>query len=213
MFARLLAAFCLFNLVVVSAWGSPSEPSPSEIVVYLSASAAQPQRPLDFMKLELGRLMRTAGYRMEWSDARTPERSTTDSVLAVVDLRGTCEAGVPSTGKTTALASTAVSEGRVLPFSSVDCASLTRVLATALAAEAPARRDYLYGRAMARLLAHELYHILLQTQDHSREGIARPAFTAVDLLTEHFEFEVSTLAKLRPAVPARGTDSGDSVAR
>jgi hypothetical protein len=167
--------------------------------VYLTGGV-QPQRPLLYMKLELGRLMGSAGYGVEWTDARDRERPSTGSPLTVVELRGTCEITSLPAGKVGALASTAVSGGKIIPFSSVDCASLTRLLAGPLSAEAPARRDFLYGRAMARLLAHELYHVLLNTGEHAREGIARAGFSRSDLLTEQFEFERATLAKMRPPV-------------
>jgi hypothetical protein len=193
--------------------------------VYLTSYVAQAQHPLDYMKLELGHVMATAGYRIQWDDAWSGSRMrgfpSTSSTLVVVELRGSCAipAGNIASGHPTArreiLASTAVADGQILPFSWLDCASLTNVLAAPLAAEAGARRDFFYGRAMARLLAHELYHILLKTGDHAREGIARPGFTANDLLTEHFEFDETTLAKLRPpqAIPSSGASSEVSVAR
>jgi hypothetical protein len=206
MSARLLAAFCLSNLVVCPGWGAFQEQPESELVVYLSGGV-QPQRPLLYMKAELGRLMSTAGYHIEWTDARDREKSSTYSQLTVVELRGTCEMTTLPAAKVGVLASTAVSGGKIIPFSSVDCASLTRMLSAPLVAEPPARRDFLYGRAMARLLAHELYHVLLNTEGHSREGIAQAGFSTSDLLTEHFEFEAGTLAKLRPVPTTRGTGS------
>jgi hypothetical protein len=213
MSARVLATCCLLDLVVVPALGLSADLPESELVVYLSGGV-QPQRSLLYMKLELARLMRTAGYRVAWSDARDPAPPSTDSAMAVVELRGTCEWSSLPAGRVDALASTAVSDGKILPFSSVDCASLTRMLAGPLANEPGARRDFLYGRAMARVLAHELYHVLVQTGDHSREGIARAGFSAVDLVTERFEFEQGTLAKLRPAVAARsGAAGGEATAR
>jgi hypothetical protein len=193
MYARLLAAFCLVHVGVGCLLGSSEDQSETPLVVYLSGSA-QPQRSIEYMKLELGHLMRTAGYRVEWSDAHP----STDSVLIVVKLRGACEVNETGPAKPGSLASTAVTDdGRILPFSSIDCDSLTQLLASQLATQSRVRRDFLYGRAMARVLAHEIYHVLLETSNHSREGVARAGFTAGDLLSEHFEFEQSTLVKLR----------------
>ena len=39
------------------------------------------------------------------------------------------------------------------------------------------------GRALGRVTAHELRHILLRTRKHSREGFAKPAQTSAELLT------------------------------
>jgi len=204
MYARLLAAFCLVHLAVGCLLGSSDDQPETPLVVYLSGSA-QPQRSVDYMKLELGHLMRTAGYRVEWSDAHP----STDSVLIVVRLRGACEVNETLPAKPGPLASTAVADGRILPFSSVDCDSLTQLLAPQLASQSLARRDFLYGRAMARVVAHEIYHILLDTSDHSREGVARACFTAADLLRENFEFEQNTLARLR-VIPRGQSTSGSA---
>ena len=210
MFARrhaLKAAFCLISLVALPMPGYSSEPPSSELVVYLTSNSGtgsvQPQRSIDYMKLEVGRLMAMAGYRVTWRDARSSGRETINGALALVELRGLC--GI-STGsplrdagpmKSNSFATTSVSEGRVLPFSAVHCDNLTTALAGPLATEPGSRRDYLYGRAMARVLAHELYHVLLRTVDHAHSGIARTSFNATDLLTERFDFETTTLAKLR----------------
>jgi len=211
MFARLLALCCLVN-PVVSLRAASTEPAPSPLIVYLVNSAGQPVHPLEFMKRELSQLMRSAGYRVEWLDARAEARGSGAAALAVVELRGSC--GMPAgsfsaepsavTGDSLAFSST--SEGRILPFSQLNCETLTRVVGPSLAAEPGARRDFLYGRAMARLLAHELYHVLLNTGGHAAEGVAKPAFTPTDLLTERFEFEPGTVALLQQRPSAQAAD-------
>ncbi len=207
MFARLLAAFCLLNLAVVCRAGS-DDPANSELVIYLRADAAQAPHLTAIMKRELAPLMLSAGYRVEWRDAQAKFDSTAGN-LVVVQLEGACGVlnGALSESKT--LASTAVADDSVLPFSTIHCGSLSRVLGPMLAQEAGARREFLYGRAMARVLAHELYHILANTKDHDRDGIAKPHFTSGDLVTERFDFEHTTLAKLARPAAADVVDTGD----
>lgn len=209
MFARLLAAFCLFNLAVVPVWAS-------ELVVYLRTDSLQPARPVEIMKRELAPMMLLAGYRVEWRDA--PDKiGSTPSFLVVVEMHGSCAmpagsfASDVAAPETKTLASTAVSDDNVLPFSFINCSGLTRMLAPLIASEAGARRDFLYGRAMARLLAHELYHILANTRDHDGEGIAKSHFSFSDLLTERFEFEHTTLAKFPHQLPESVTETGADV--
>jgi hypothetical protein len=38
------------------------------------------------------------------------------------------------------------------------------------------------GRALGRVAAHELYHVLGNTQSHGEAGLAKPSFGTVDLL-------------------------------
>jgi hypothetical protein len=172
-------------------------------VVYLRTGGHQPAAPIEHMKRELSALMREAGFRVEWRSLDSEQRDSTDGpYLAVLELNGTCGIGpwapnVAAEVRTSSLASTSVSDGHVLPFSKVNCAVVTRSVMPALLREAGAQRDFLYGRAMARVVAHELYHVLLKTPDHAHTGIARNCFTAEDLLTERFEFEGATLARLR----------------
>jgi hypothetical protein len=121
----------------------------------------------------------------------------------VVDLNGICAlpvgyaAGNAPAASGNSLATTNVTDGHVLPFSAVNCAALSRVLAPALLRDAGAQRDFLYGRAMARVVAHELYHVLMRTTEHGRAGIARGCFSVEDLVAERFEFEATVLARMR----------------
>lgn len=108
------------------------------------------------------------------------------------------------------LASTAVTDGHILPFSSVDCKTLTQFLAPLLIGQPDARREFLYGRAMGRVVAHELYHILSNEPGHDEEGVAKPSFTPRDVLADQFNFNHATLAKFQPR-PAEsgGYDSSE----
>ncbi len=212
MFARLLAAFCLINLAVVPCRAGSDDPANSELVLYLRTDLPQSPHTVDIMKSEVASLMQSAAYRVVWRDARSKPDSTAAN-LVVVRLQGAC--GVPAgssvsdgpVADTRTLAFTAVSDDVVLPFSTINCGALSRVVWPLLVQEPGARRDFLYGRAMARLLAHELYHILANTRDHEREGIAKSHFTFTDLLTERFEFEHTTLAKLQRPAPEVVTET------
>ena len=51
-------------------------------------------------------------------------------------------------------------------------------------------------RAVARVAAHEIYHILAQTADHDESGVAKASFSANDLMIEGFSFKASSLHRL-----------------
>lgn len=200
MFARRVAAFCLFNLAVSAVWGAGNQAPAERLVVYLSADAIQSPRVIDSLKRELSRLMRTAGYELDLHDSAT-ESGGTASALLLVSLQGACSMPAgdpipPPLENPVSLGATAIAEGHVLPFSFVNCGRLTRMLAPLLIAEPPMRRDLLYGRAAARVLAHEFYHVLLGERDHAADGLAKAIFSPTELIGEQFEFESSTRAKL-----------------
>jgi hypothetical protein len=150
------------------------------------------------MQREVNALMKAAGYRVDWRIAGESP-ATEATALVVMELRGTCLAPDSSTSLDrledgSILASTAVSDGQILPFSWVNCESVTKLLGHSIAGS---RKNFLYGRAIGRLVAHELYHILTKERHHAESGVAKAAFSAQDLLAEHFEFEQTALASLR----------------
>jgi hypothetical protein len=175
----------------------------ARLAVYLSVGPNQPAAPLEQMKRELTGLMQAAGYQVIWQDPRSPDKTGETSALVVLELRGSC--GLPpgyyhaerSVDSGASLAETSVTEQGVLPFSWVNCANLSRMIGPALSNEAPGQRDYLYGRAIARVVAHELYHVMMGSRDHGHEGVAKPRFTTSELLNERFDFDHASLAKLR----------------
>lgn len=202
MFARSLA---LFAIVSISAAASELPPVGS-ITIYLKSGAAD-VAAVGYMKRELSGLMQTAGYRLEWVNASAAIPDVRNGQLVVLALTGDCtvrrdslepgeDFGIES------LASTPVSDGEILPFSTLHCDTLNRVLGGAIAAASDQRRPWLYGRAMARLAAHELYHVLTNTRSHSQAGVSKPCFSSRDLLADHFEFENAALAKMRRGAPA-----------
>ncbi|HUB81688.1 MAG TPA: hypothetical protein VMB03_22975 [Bryobacteraceae bacterium] len=192
----------------------------TELAVYLSTSPNQPAAPVDTMKRELSAIMQSAGYRVLYRDPRAPDPQAQFSALVVLEMRGTC--GMPfgnyrlerAVASGASLAETSVSDGIVMPFSRINCANLTRLIGPVLADEAGAQRDYLYGRALARVAAHELYHVMMGSREHAHQGMAKASFSVNDLLDDRFEFDRAALVLMRrkaaawqPIAPA-GADSG-----
>ena len=212
MYARLLACLLVTSASVVAS--EPGSALPGSIVeVYLKAAESTSSAVLDAMKIELVSLMQTAGVGVKWrrSSEKTP---VSRGDLVVVTLSGMCEAPPPNIrmGRLTSLpplAASSVVDGRILPFASVNCSALSRFVGPLIADRSPAQRDFLYGRAMARLLAHELYHVLAQTGNHTKTGIAESHISSAELLAEHFGFGEIALTKL--AWPSMFEAAGMSV--
>lgn len=178
-------------------------PPSTDILVYLAVEANQPAIPVNYMKRELSTLMQAAGFRVIWGDIHNPGKDGQVSNLVVLQLHGVC--GLPpgsyrleeAVASGASLAETSVSSGNVLPFSRVNCANLTRMIGPSLSMEAGAQRDFLYGRAMARVVAHELYHVEMGSRDHGHDGVAKERFKVADLLDDSFGFDTVALARLR----------------
>src|SRR6185436_19629006 len=91
---------------------------------------------------------------------------------------------------------TSVSSGHVLPYFRVDCNQVIRTLSLALRSVSVPMREYILGRPLARAIAHEIYHIVAQTTDHERSGIAKAALTLSDLSSTSFNFSSETLRRM-----------------
>lgn len=172
------------------------------LAVYLKLGDDASGRVLQHMKKEVAQLLGPTGVKLDWrlmSDARLHEEFQS---VVVARFEGACSASydpyAAKAGQRPApLADTPVQDGHVLPFTRVDCAAVTRLTGPMLATEAGARRDFLYGRALGRVLAHEIYHILGQTKTHEDRGVAKPAFHARELLSETFAFNEPAITVLR----------------
>jgi hypothetical protein len=155
------------------------------------------------MEQEVESQIKTAGYQVEWRRLGAGSMGTEDGLVAVVELKGICQAPPPGTSVTeveegASLASTAVENGKVLPFSWINCGTITETLARSLFSVDSKQRDFLYGRAMGRVLTHELYHFLANETEHMHSGVAKSSFSARDLLGERFALEIPALLLMRP---------------
>jgi hypothetical protein len=162
------------------------------------------------MEAELARIMATADLRLRWlssQDLKGKDLNGKDlngkQVFAkalVFTFHGACRAtpGDASPEQITgsvSLADTAAHGASILPYSDVNCDRLRGFLS----AEGPAGAgaESRLGFAMARVLAHEMYHVLLQTRVHGRTGITKAAHTASALLSASLRFNDEELSRMR----------------
>jgi len=215
MYARFLASFCLLCVSISTGRSETIAPATSELEVYVKGDDASSPDVIWAMQREMAPLMENAGFHVSWHTSSDPASSGAAQHLIMVELRGSCSAvsmlaNLPLP-HSLVLASSAVADGRILPFSWVDCAALNRFLAPVISGQTPAQQSYIYGRSMGRLLAHEFYHVLAQTEDHTSGGIAKARFSTTDLLSDHLDFEPVALSRVRPAaLEATAEQSSDA---
>src|SRR5712671_3001237 len=158
----------------------------ARVTLVLQFDAAHSEQSVSEMKSELQSLMRDAGVELNWR--RIDELSSSDSFpsVVVVTFHGSCEMkplAPPLPSEPVALASTHVSDGHVIPFADVECDRIRSSLRSAQA-ESGNAGDLLFGRAMGRVLAHELHHIIDRTRAHTQRGITRKSLSPRDLIAD-----------------------------
>ncbi|HEY4085285.1 MAG TPA: hypothetical protein VGM43_05065 [Bryobacteraceae bacterium] len=215
MSARLLATLvCVLNSVLCFGQAAPVDPPEHRVLVYLSNDSGQSSQILDRMKREVGSLMEPAGYSVLWQVSDGSSASVSEVKVVIMELRGVCRPLATVMPFATvvngaSLASSVVEDGQVLPFTRLDCAMLSNFLAPYLPHQTD-QRNLLFGQAMGRLAAHELFHTLTKTKIHEDIGVAKESFSAANLLGERFSFDFPAIIKFRDSAPARTAEMSDA---
>jgi len=151
---------------------------------------------------EVDLVFRETGYSFSWKNRAEmkPEDSFPD--LVVLRLKSECRLDAPITsapqGKVQALAWAHRSGDDVLPFVEVDCGRVRNMLRVLGHGQPAGVQHEIMGRALGRVVAHELYHVLTGITEHSHAGIAQAALSASHLAGPALEFterEVNLLSR------------------
>ncbi len=188
-------ALCLALGVLPAFSADPVAP----IRLYIAFEQQPPPVVLESLQEELGNIMTPLGLGFQWSSLADNKGSEVSVQLAIVHFRGICDTGdlKPFSEHPGALGWTHITDGVILPFSDVDCSRVRAFVQRDLLALPKEERPPAFGRAVARVLAHELYHIFANTTHHGSWGIAKPSYSVQELLSDSFLFEKKECDKLR----------------
>ena len=175
--------FCAFFALV--ALTSPAFAT-AKVTLVLQFDARHSESSVSAMQQELQSLMRESGVELSWR--RASELSASDSFpsVVVVTFHGSCEMNTlapPLPSQPVALGYSHVSGGDVIPFADVECDHVRSSLRSAHAEFGPGG-DVLLGRALGRVLAHELHHIIDHTRAHNQHGLTRKSLCPQDLIAD-----------------------------
>jgi hypothetical protein len=115
--------------------------------------------------------------------------------IIVVKFKGKCRRDglSPLLDERGPFAFTHVTNGEILPFAEVACDRVQSSIRARLAGNVS---DQVLGRALARVVAHEVYHILAKTPHHGDEGVARKGLSSGDLIAENLPFSHHDVHKI-----------------
>lgn len=213
---------CRSALLLASLWGTAGAQTPpaspnltGPLTIVLRSDSAVPTEVLNALESEVESLVEPSSIRVTWTSATAGE---VYERVAVVRLRGACRAGAIVPAETekqgyVPLGQTQVVDGKVLPFAAVRCDAVRKLIARDLALQPSYQREDLFGRALGRVLAHELYHILLRTTRHGTDGLARPALSNFDLVADRDSFAPADAQRLSQPSSSETAESLDSGGR
>jgi len=150
------------------------------------------------MQDEVDAIMSPLGWNFEWKSLYT-DTGLTSIRQATLFFRGAC-----STDDLTefppypfVLGRTEMTGRNIKPFADIYCDAIRAYLATQLRTRAPEDRAPTFGRAVGRIVAHELYHIFANTPHHASRGLGKADCKPQELLADGFQFEKNEAVHLR----------------
>lgn len=187
--ATLLAIFCAPAPVMAA----------SPVTLVLQFDQGYSTESLDAMEHEVSSIVKDSGIEVDWrlrSDVRSSDSFPT---LLVVRFRGACnmDPAPPLGDERGYYAFTYVSDGAVLPFSEVECDKVSNSIRPEMSRRQWRERNSILGRALGRVLAHELFHMLAKTQNHAGEGVTKSALSPAQLIADRLRMAPADLEKLK----------------
>ena len=168
-----------------------------DLTVLLDIEQAHSQRALVEMRKELAKVFRPTHVNIDVrlrQDVK-PEETYNDVVL--VKLKGTCRmqnfaALMDERGP---FAWTHTVDGKILPFSEVACGHIARSIQQAMG-DRVVDGERMLGRAIARVMAHEIVHMVGKSASHSQAGVFRHALSGSQLIADKLELDPEDVARL-----------------
>jgi hypothetical protein len=156
---------CAVVLAVAASAASP------KLTIVLDFQGPHSARSIDAMKQEVEAVMQDSGMTFDWR-LRGEFGGAAVENLVVVRFKGKCvlEPVGYLYDERGPLAFTYSSAGEVQPYSEVACDKVTASVRSAMSGGDFARGDLLLGRALGRVVAHEMAHMLAKSGAHTHAG-------------------------------------------
>ena len=183
---------------------------PAAITVLLDFENSHSDVPLHQMETELSTILSDAGLHLDLrlKDELPPNPEFGE--LVIFKMKGHCGADALPVGALSdergPLAMTYSSDGSVLAFGAVECDKVRQSLLRMFGDRNLRRHEQAYGKALGRVVAHEMYHMIANSPVHTRGGVTKESLTPRELsegslklpgniqglLRKHFEDETLT---------------------
>lgn len=162
---------------------------------------APPSAVMTELQAEMTRLLQLPGIRIEWRSPSTVRDGDRFDRVIVLRFSGCCRPlATPASPPCPApLGLVRAVDSGFLPFADIACDRIMHEIARA--------RRYplllspvVYGRALARVTAHEIYHILSQSAFHDAQGLSKTHLDPEELCQPRFDFCPEALARMGEAL-------------
>lgn len=188
-------ATMLFITVAGCTWAGHGDTA--KVGVFVDFDTQPNAASVKVMKKEVEDILRPTGVAVNWRELKENKGNEAFSGVVVMRFHGKCQvqawsddAPAAAPGQKLTLGRTLVAEGHVLPYSEIECDQVRQTLPGTDEGAPEQERKLLLGRALGRVVAHELYHVLAATTVHAGRGLAKA--------TQPFRDMVSGALRLTP---------------
>jgi hypothetical protein len=178
--------------------GGTQKSTPSVLTVILDFKGPHSPSSIKEMERESGYILKSTGVKLEWRTLGQDPFASYDD-LVVMSFKGACEfePAPPRYDELGPLAITRTTNGEVQPFGEVDCDRVVNTAKSAMSGADYSRADMLIGRALGRVVAHELVHMLTKSGVHGSEGVEKPALSGKQLIAGALPLSAFDIDRLR----------------
>jgi hypothetical protein len=178
--------------------GAGADPlSHSILTVILDFQGPYSRTVVDEMERETAAILNSTGALIDWRIAGEGSLQT-DNDLVVMTFAGVCEYGQQPVDRGPGpLGLTRIVDGTVQPFGEVECDRVVNSVHNAMPHTDYARGNLLIGRAVGRVVAHELVHMLTKSTEHGADGVERTALTGKELISGYLPLSAFDIFRLR----------------
>ncbi len=195
--SRILLSFLLTRAVIYCATSGSVAVNP--VTILLDFDKPHSEMSLQAMEAEVSSLMKATGVAVEWQLKNTMPSHAEFAEVVVIKLTGYCmtETVPMPMDERGPLAFTHSTDGEMLPFGEVECDRVKTSLRRLLLGRDYREGDLLLGRALGRVLAHEMYHMLANDRKHTKSGLTRQSLTADELTADHLDLAAKAVGEMR----------------
>ena len=170
------------GLLLVAALSGWSATPVTVLLEYDQPSSPATQRALES---ELASILSVSHIKVDLRLRKDVPDGSEFAGLVLFRMKGSCSLQAVPVGALSdergPLAWTHSTNGELLPFGEVECNRVRQSLSKSFGTTNLAAHEAQYGVALARVMAHELYHMMAGSPLHTKDGLTKPALTPQEL--------------------------------
>lgn len=173
----------------------------TSVTVLLDFEQLHSRASFDALRQELGRILKPARLKVDLRIKSEVPPSAQFGELVVFKMRGACTMNALPIGALSdergALAMTYSVDGQLLPFGAVECDRVRESLQQVLGSGNPEEHQSAFGVALARVMAHEMYHMIGRCAAHTKDGITKESLSGRELAARALPLPANAANALR----------------